>query len=56
MKISASAVLALLASQAAAFAPVNTFGVRSSDAALDAKKSIADLSDDEIKGKKILIR
>jgi len=56
MKISASAVLALLASQAAAFAPVNTFGVRSSDVALDAKKSIADLSDDEVKGKKILIR
>mmetsp|Transcript_6481 Transcript_6481/g.8524 ORF Transcript_6481/g.8524 Transcript_6481/m.8524 type:complete len:435 (-) Transcript_6481:119-1423(-) len=56
MKISASAVLALLASQAAAFAPVNTFGVRSADVALDAKKSIADLSDDELKGKKVLIR
>jgi len=32
------------------------FGVRSADVALDAKKSIADLSDDELKGKKVLIR
>jgi len=55
MKVSAAAVLSLLASQASAFAPAKSFGVRS-EVSLDAKKSISDLSDDELKGKKILIR
>merc|ERR1719390_523609 len=55
MKVSAAAVLSLLASQASAFAPAKSFGVRS-EVSLDAKKSITDLSDDELKGKKVLIR
>jgi len=53
------AVLCLLAtaSGASAFAPANTFGVVRSDiVTLDAKKSIEDLSDDELKGKKVLVR
>lgn len=54
------AVLCLLAtaSSASAFAPANTFGgvSRSSVVQLDAKKSIEDLSDDELKGKKVLVR
>eukprot|EP00522_Entomoneis_paludosa_P008509 CAMPEP_0172439124 /NCGR_PEP_ID=MMETSP1065-20121228/201_1 /TAXON_ID=265537 /ORGANISM="Amphiprora paludosa, Strain CCMP125" /LENGTH=441 /DNA_ID=CAMNT_0013187759 /DNA_START=24 /DNA_END=1349 /DNA_ORIENTATION=+ len=56
-------ILALFAASAAttsAFAPVSTFGVRSvaapSVVELDAKKSIEDLSDEELKGKKVLIR
>jgi phosphoglycerate kinase len=57
MKVSAAAILALFATQATAFAPAKSFGIRSVDTtALDAKKSITDLSDDELKGKKILIR
>jgi len=55
-----SAVVALLATaNVSAFAP-NTFGVRQfapiSATELEAKKSIADLADDELKGKKVLIR
>jgi len=58
MKVSAAAILALFASSACAFAPTPSFGVRSASIStnLDAKKSISDLSDDELKGKKILIR
>ncbi|GAX20237.1 phosphoglycerate kinase [Fistulifera solaris] len=61
MKFINSAVLALLAcSSAAAFAPAATFGVRSVAAPslieLDAKKSIEDLSEADLKGKKVLVR
>lgn len=58
MKFLSAAVLALLSSDATAFAPTHKFGLRSSPATfeLEAKKSIEDLADDEIKGKKVLIR
>lgn len=42
-----------------AFAPSNTFGVRSAAPSLfelEAKKSVSDLADSELKGKKVLIR
>jgi len=55
MKLSFVAVLALFASSASAFAPSTTFGVRSVTE-LEAKKSIEDLADDELKGKKVLVR
>ncbi|KAL7580746.1 hypothetical protein ACA910_001030 [Epithemia clementina (nom. ined.)] len=61
MKFSTT-VLALLATCAttSAFAPLPTFGVRSVAAPsileLDAKKSIEDLTDEELKGKKVLVR
>jgi len=42
------------ASSVSAFAPARTFGGINS--ALEAKKSISDLSDDELKGKKVLVR
>merc|ERR1712087_624698 len=50
------ALLCLLASASSvsAFAPARTFGGINS--ALEAKKSIEDLKDDELKGKKVLIR
>merc|ERR1712165_526058 len=50
--------LALFASSASAFAPSTTFGVRSMAPTfeLEAKKSIEDLADDELKGKKVLVR
>jgi len=50
------ALLVLLAtvSSASAFAPARTFG--GVNTALEAKKSIEDLSDDELKGKKVLVR
>jgi len=52
--------VAASASTTSAFAPVHTFGVRTVAPAslveLEAKKSIEDLSDEEIKGKKILVR
>merc|ERR1712087_637033 len=50
------ALLCLLASAsgAAAFAPARTFG--GVNTALEAKKSIEDLTDDELKGKKVLVR
>jgi len=47
------------ASSSAAFAPARTFGVRTavpSLVELEAKKSIEDLTDAELKGKKVLIR
>merc|ERR1712038_1526914 len=50
-------ILALAANQASAFAP--SFGLRQSVAPtfeLEAKKSIEDLGDDELKGKKVLVR
>merc|ERR1712087_1065622 len=50
------ALLCLLASAsgAAAFAPARTFG--GVNTALQAKKSIEDLTEDELKGKKVLVR
>jgi len=55
MKFSTSALLlAALTTSANAFAPTN-FGVRST-VALEAKKSVSDLTDEELKGKKVLIR
>jgi len=63
MKFINAALFALTASttSVAAFAPVSNFGVARTSAAtfdfeLEAKKSIVDLSDDELKGKKVLIR
>ena len=55
MKLS-TALLSLLAtvSTASAFVPASTFGVR--NVALDAKKSIEDLTEAELKGKKVLVR
>jgi len=55
----AKALFFLLASSAttSAFAPARTFGVRTpSVTELEAKKSIEDLSDDELKGKRVLVR
>mmetsp|Transcript_2879 Transcript_2879/g.3394 ORF Transcript_2879/g.3394 Transcript_2879/m.3394 type:complete len:442 (+) Transcript_2879:168-1493(+) len=62
MKFINAALFALVSSatSVAAFAPAANFGVRTSaatfDFELEAKKSIEDLSDDELKGKKVLIR
>jgi len=58
MKLSCAAVLALFISSASAFAPASSFGVRSIAPSfeLEAKKSISDLADDELKGKKVLVR
>jgi len=53
MKVFSAALLALAASSASAFAPSNTFGVRSTE--LEAKKSIEDIAD-TLKGKKVLVR
>ena len=60
MKFINSALFALAATAAtsSAFVPVSprSFGVRSlSSFELEAKKSIEDLSDDELKGKKVLV-
>jgi phosphoglycerate kinase len=55
MKLSFAAVLALFAANASAFAPSASFGVRPTFE-LEAKKSIEDLSDEDLKGKKVLIR
>jgi len=57
----AKALFLLLATSAStsAFAPAHTFGVRSAAPSafeLEAKKSIEDLTDAELKGKKVLIR
>merc|ERR1712127_1004088 len=54
-KFFSAALLALATSNVAAFAPSSTFGVRSVTE-LEAKKSIEDLSDAELKGKKVLVR
>mmetsp|Transcript_63883 Transcript_63883/g.96361 ORF Transcript_63883/g.96361 Transcript_63883/m.96361 type:complete len:436 (+) Transcript_63883:41-1348(+) len=53
----AKALFLLLATSAttSAFAPVHTFGVRSVTE-LEAKKSISDLTEAELKGKKVLVR
>lgn len=61
MKFISSVILALAAtaSSTSAFAPASAFGIRSAPAfnfELEAKKSIADLSDEELKGKKVLVR
>jgi len=62
MKFFSAALLALAASNASAFAPAPTsFGLQrvvvpSSLVELDAKKSVGDLADDELKGKKVLVR
>jgi phosphoglycerate kinase len=58
MKFSTSAlVLALLSSTASAFVPSPAFRTAvPSVFELEAKKSVEDLSDDELKGKKVLIR
>jgi len=59
MKFS-SAIISLLAiGSVSAFTPSNTFGVRSAVPSvfeLEAKKSVSDLADGELKGKKVLIR
>jgi phosphoglycerate kinase len=44
------------ASSASAFAPTRTFGFGGVNTALEAKKSISDLTDEELKGKKVLVR
>jgi len=62
MKFISSVVVALLAtaSTSVAFSPARPFGVRNVAAPslieLDAKASIEDLSDDQLKGKKVLVR
>jgi len=60
MKFVSSIVLALAAtaSTASAFVPAQTFGVRNfvAPSFLEAKKSIEDLADEELKGKKVLVR
>jgi len=57
MKFISSVLLILgVASSASAFVPVPAFSGRVSSIELEAKKSIEDLSDDELKGKKVLIR
>jgi len=61
MKFISAVVLALSASNASAFAPSPSFGVQQSIAQqsifeLEAKKSISDLSDDQLKGKRVLVR
>jgi len=55
MKFLKAVVLALATSSAAAFVPSSSFGVRS-DIALEAKKSIEDLSEAQLKGKRVLVR
>jgi phosphoglycerate kinase len=62
MKFASALILAIAAtvSTTSAFAPVHTFGVRTVAPAslleLEAKKSIEDLSDADLKGKKVLVR
>jgi len=61
MKFISAVVLALATSNASAFAPSPSFGVQQGIAQqsvfeLEAKKSISDLSDDELKGKRVLVR
>jgi len=59
MKFVSSALLALAATAqtASAFAPAHSFGRTFAPAvSLEAKKSIEDLADDELKGKKVLVR
>jgi phosphoglycerate kinase len=59
MKFASSLILALIAtaSSASAFVPAKTFGVvRLPTIELDAKKSIEDLTEADLKGKKVLVR
>jgi len=60
MKFVNSALFFLAATTATAFVPAPQVGVRTpaapSNFELEAKKSIEDLSDDELKGKKVLVR
>jgi len=62
MKLTRAILLAVVAttSSVSAFAPARSFGVRTpavpSVFELEAKKSIEDLSDEELKGKKVLVR
>jgi len=61
MKFISAAVLALTLANASAFAPTSSFGVQQAVSQksvfeLDAKKSIEDLSDAELKGKRVLVR
>jgi len=60
MKFVSSVILALAATAqtSSAFAPAHTFGrtYAPSSVELEAKKSIEDLADDELKGKKVLVR
>jgi len=59
MKFVSSVLLALAATAqtASAFAPAQSFGRTFAPAvSLEAKKSISDLADDELKGKKVLVR
>jgi len=55
MKFLKAVVLAIAVSSSAAFVPSASFGIRG-DFALDAKKSIEDLSEAQLKGKKVLVR
>jgi len=55
MKFLKAVVLAIAVSSSAAFVPSASFGIRG-DFALDAKKSIQDLSEAQLKGKKVLVR
>jgi len=57
MKFITSVVLALASiSASSAFVPAPAFGGRAFSVELEAKKSVADLSDAELNGKKVLIR
>jgi len=57
MKFVSKVLLALaLSAKASAFVPAPAFGGRMATVELEAKKSIEDLADDELKGKKVLIR
>jgi len=59
MKFSSAIISVLAIGSVSAFTPSHTFGVRSATPSvfeLEAKKSVSDLADDELKGKKVLIR
>jgi len=61
MKFISAAILALATSNVSAFAPSPSFGIQHGVAQqsvfeLEAKKSIEDLSDEELKGKRVLVR
>jgi phosphoglycerate kinase len=57
MKFVSKVLFALaLSAKASAFVPAPAFSARMATVELEAKKSIEDLADDELKGKKVLIR
>jgi len=57
MKVIAKALLALtLAASTSAFVPAPAFSGRMATVELEAKKSIEDLADEDLKGKKVLVR